>query len=90
MPGYDERDPCDASIDWCPKNRIPRRVRLEASNGQQMELLIDNECILQAFDIGPWRTSWLQLTIQDSYPRREEHHTDNTTISEIQLLGWEF
>ena len=90
MPGYDKRDPCDASIDWCPSNRIPRRVRLEASDGQLMELLFDKECIRQAFEVGLWRTSWLRLTNQDSYPRREEHHTDNTTISEIQLLGWEF
>ncbi len=89
LPGYSKRDPCDSS-DWCPKNRIPQRVHLQATAGEQIELLLDNDCIWQAFDVGPWRTTSLRMTIMSSYPRREEHHTDNTTISEIQLLGWEF
>jgi hypothetical protein len=90
LPGYAKRDPCDNTLDWCPKNRIPQRVRLQASAGEQMELVLDNACIWQAFDIGPWHTRSLRVTILSSYPRREEHHTDYTTISEIQLLGREF
>ena len=88
LPGYAKHDPCNTSIDWCLKNRIPQRVRLQASSGEQIELAIDNGCAWQAFDIGPWRTTSLRITILSSYPRRQEHYTDHTTISEIQLLGW--
>jgi hypothetical protein len=90
LPGYDKRDPCDQSIYWCPKNRIPKRLRLLTSSGEQTDLALDNACAWQTFDIGPRRTRSLRVTILDSYPRQEDFPIEYTTISEVRVSGWEF
>ncbi|UCG23400.1 MAG: protein kinase [Chloroflexota bacterium] len=88
MPGYAKRDPCDRSINWCLKNRIPQRILLTGSDGERQELELVNDCSWQSFEVNHWRTNWLEIRILSSYPRKEEHRTDFTAISEIQVFGW--
>jgi len=88
LPGYDKRDPCDQTIDWCLKNRIPQRIRLRGSEGQQIELELLDDCFWQEFSLDSWQTETLNIQILASYSKRSEHRIDYTTISEISLSGY--
>jgi len=87
LPGYNKVDPCEESVNWCLYNRIPKEIRLEAMSGERVELSLDKECAWQHYDIGPWRTVWLRMTILSSYPSDEEHPNVRTAISEVALYG---
>ncbi len=87
LPGYNKQDPCTPDINWCLYNHIPRSVRLETREGDSVDLILDNECTWQAFDIGPWETRSLEITILSSYPRREDHPAERTAISEFLFFG---
>ena len=89
LPGYNKVDPCKESVNWCSYNRIPKEIRLEAMSGERVELSLDKECSWQHFDIGPWRTVWLRMTILSSYPSDKEHPDVRTAISEMALYGSE-
>lgn len=87
LPGYAKVDPCDSTLDWCPRNRKPRTVMLQFSDGQPLEYRLQDSCTWQDLSIPNIETRNIRFTIVDSYPWEIPHHSQFTAVSEIKLFG---
>lgn len=87
VPGYAKVDPCDG-VDRFAQNRRVRKVRLSFSDGSAIEGSFADEPTLQAVRFASVRTSWVQITILETYPQPAgAAGRDYTPISEVVISG---
>lgn len=88
VPGYAKVDPCSDDLYWCHINYIPKRIKLEFSNGAPILLDLKEKCEWQSFTFASTSTKWVQLSILDTYaPSDPQEQRESTPISEIELWG---
>ena len=85
VPGYAKIDPCTPTVDWCLRNRIPKTILVNFSDGSSHMLNLGQSCSWQGLNLDtPVQTMWVQLTIIDTYAPIDK---DFTPISEIVIVG---
>jgi len=88
VPGYAKVDPCDG-VNRFTQNRRVRKVRLSFSDGSSVEGSFTDAPTLQPVHFAPVRTSWVQISILETYPQPAgSAGRDFTPISEVVLGGW--
>jgi hypothetical protein len=87
MPGYAKTDPCDSSLNWCLRNRIPKDVVLEFTSGERISFELEDACRWQELLLPNVETQSVRLIVIDSHPWKVEHHTPYTSISEVRFFG---
>lgn len=78
----------DGGTDWYPLNRRIQRVEWRFENGTTVQQDLVDTPDLQAMQIGPETTSWVELRlVQVSKPGDGHRGKDTTAISDVLLLG---
>lgn len=86
LPGYFKVDRYDGT-DRFWQNRRVRRVRLEFSDGRNVEAMLADEPSIQPVRVNAGPTSFVRIVILESTLPDQQNGRDFTAISEISVVG---
>lgn len=86
LPGYAKIDAIDGTNRFYQNRRV-RRIRLEFSDGSNLEVTLDDAPVLQPVALTDVRTTSVRIVILESLPPALADGREYTPISEIVVLG---
>jgi serine/threonine protein kinase len=87
IPGYAKIDPYDGT-DRFKQNYVLHNIRLEFSDGSQLEHSFDYSRDMQFINVNDISTTYIRIVIISTYSPRSTDPREFTAISEIQVNGW--